>query len=485
MTDKPLDMQNDGEINIFELLQVMWNHKIVITALALLCSMLMFVKTTFFTDYTYTSYGVLHISNKTEAGIEETAIQKTDIETSKTLSTTYIEILKTRVFLQEISDGTGGKYTGKEIEEMLKLEPVNGTELLKISVTAKDSKDAYLIAQLIMDKAPEKLTSVYKSGEVEAVDPALYTDIPNSKGRVKNLAIGMMIGIMLGVAYAFLFYFFDKKVHRGEDIARRYDISILGETAQLDSGRSGRKAKAQDSELLNIISDKTDFDTRETYKSIRTNIMFSMPKKDKGRVVIVTSASPNEGKTTTTINLAITFAQTGAKVILVDCDLRKSRIHRFLQLERGEGVSNVVCGYTELHAAIQTGVRTNLDCLTAGEIPPNPAELLETVEFQEMIAELQQSYDYIFIDTPPITVVTDAAILMKMNAGVVVVARQDATTYDFLDAAISEIKKTGVNLLGAIVHDSSEKHKKYGYYKYGKYSYGYQYGDKRKEGTNS
>lgn len=233
-------------------------------------------------------------------------------------------------------------------------------------------------------------------------------------------------------------------------------------------------------ETKKILNDQTDFDTVETYKSIRTNIMFSMPKKEMGRVIVVTSASPGEGKTTTSINLAITFAQTGAKVIIVDCDLRKSRVHRYLQIDRNIGVTNVVCGYTELSAAIKHTDKENLDCMTAGEIPPNPAELLETDEFQDMLCTLQTMYDYIVIDTPPMTVVTDAAVIMKQKMGAIVVARQNVTTFDLLDRTMENIRRTGVNLLGVIMVGCQEKGKKYGYYKRDykyKYKYDYRYGD--------
>lgn len=239
----------------------------------------------------------------------------------------------------------------------------------------------------------------------------------------------------------------------------------------------------QTDEMKRIISNDSDFNTVETYKSIRTNIMFSMPKKDKGKVIAITSSSPGEGKTTTCINLAITFAQTGAKVILVDCDLRKSRIHRYLGIQRDDGVSNVICNYTEIDKAIKKNVRENLDCMTAGEIPPNPAEILDTEEFKAMLDKLTEKYDYIFIDTPPMTVVTDAAVIMKKDMGVVVVVRENVTTFDLLDITIDNIKKTETKLLGVIMLGSEEKKRKYGYYSTGKYgyryNYNYHYGDKQ------
>jgi len=235
------------------------------------------------------------------------------------------------------------------------------------------------------------------------------------------------------------------------------------------------KAKYDRMDINRVLTDQTDFNTIETYKSIRTNIMFSIPKSDKGKVLVVTSSAPNEGKTTTSINLAITFAQMGAKVIVVDCDLRKARVHKYLGLERMDGVSNVLCGFIELEKAIKYSVRENLDCLTAGAIPPNPAELMETEEFGALISALKEKYDYIFIDTPPVTVVTDAAIAMKQCTGAVVVVRENFTMYDMLDTTMETIRKTGAKILGVVMVDCDERAQRYRYYKHGKYGYKYAY----------
>ena len=168
----------------------------------------------------------------------------------------------------------------------------------------------------------------------------------------------------------------------------------------------------------------------------------------------------------------------GARVLLVDCDMRKARIHRYLQIERVEGITNVLCGFTDFENAVKKNVRENLDVLTCGEIPPNPAELLENEEFEKLLNTVKEQYDYIFIDTPPITVVTDAAVVMKHANGAVVVIRENVTSYDFLDTAMSDVKKTGVNILGVIVLGQEEKTKKSRYYKsykYRKYKQGYDY----------
>ncbi len=239
--------------------------------------------------------------------------------------------------------------------------------------------------------------------------------------------------------------------------------------------RKNKKDIAKEMETQRIISKDTDFNTLETYKQIRTNIMFSLPKKEQGKIICVTSSAPSEGKTTTCINLAITFAQMGAKVAIVDCDLRKARIHRYLEKERGEGVSNILCGFADIDKALLKNVRENLDILTAGEIPVNPAELLETSEFEKLLDELKKNYEYIFIDTPPVTVVTDAVIITKLCDGIVIVIRADHTTFDMLDETAETLEKSGKQILGAIMLGGESKVKKYGYYKKGKYGYKYGY----------
>lgn len=228
--------------------------------------------------------------------------------------------------------------------------------------------------------------------------------------------------------------------------------------------------------IRHILSEDSSFNTIETYKSIRTNIMFSLPKADNGKVIAVTSAIPGDGKTTTAINLAITFAELGVKVALLDCDLRKSRVHRYLQIERGVGITNVLCGFCSFEEAIKRDIRPNLDVLTAGEIPPNPAELFETAEFDKLIDKLKDEYDYILVDTPPVKVVTDAVIISKNVSGVVLTVRENQTTYEMLETSLNSLNTVGVKILGVIVRDCDATRKKYGYSKGSYYRKGYKYG---------
>ena len=203
-----------------------------------------------------------------------------------------------------------------------------------------------------------------------------------------------------------------------------------------------------------ILGINSDFAVAESYKSIRTNIMYSMPKSEVGKVIAVTSASAGEGKTTTSINLAITFAQMDKKILLIDCDLRKPKVHRYLKFRKNEGISNVLCGFTTLDKVINQSVRTNLDVITSGDTPPNPVELLHSEEFMRCINVLRKVYDYIIIDTPPVGVVTDAAAISKISDGVILLVKKEYTTFDMMDIAMERLKTANANLLGTVMIDS-------------------------------
>lgn len=493
---KPLDL--------LEILQYVWKGKFFILALMVISALLMAIRVEFFVSETYTADGVLYIysqfSNQTqngtvavegEAGEAATegetngAVTGASINDARTMSTTYMETLKLRSFLTEVSEEIGGVYSWQQIKKMMQVSSVNETEYIMVSVTANNPKTAYRIAECICRKAQGKFAEIFKGGEAIIVDKVIYPQYADSKGGLQKILISIFFGGALGTFIVVLMNLFDRKIRKSEEISEKYNVSILGETmlSEHEKKKKGKKGNAH-SESDRIIDETTDFDTVETYKAIRTNIMFSVPMHEKGKVIVVTSASPGEGKTTTSINLALMFAQMGVKVLLIDCDLRKPRIHRYMGLKRGAGVSNIICGYTEAENAVCRNVKENLDVITAGDIPPNPAELFENQSFADMIERLQEEYEYIFVDTPPITVVTDAVVVMKHCTGAILVARQGVTITDLFAAAVDEAKRADAKILGAIFHDSKEKQSKHYYYqrgKYGyKYKYNYSYGDERK-----
>lgn len=233
--------------------------------------------------------------------------------------------------------------------------------------------------------------------------------------------------------------------------------------------------------LKDINMDSTlKFRVEESYKSIRANIMFSIMKKGC-KTIVVSSAVPNEGKTTTTVNLAISFAQAEQKVLLIDGDLRKPKIHNYFSIPNAPGLTNYLgdkvsssnVKKVSLLNVIHATEYKNLFMLSAGTIPPNPAELLGSEPMAEFIKEIGNDFDYIIIDTPPINVVSDALPLIREADGAVLVVRSNKTTHPEIQKAIASLEFIDAKILGFIVNSvDSDSKGKYGY------SGGYRY-DKR------
>ena len=230
------------------------------------------------------------------------------------------------------------------------------------------------------------------------------------------------------------------------------------------------------------------FRVEEAYKSIRANVMFSVMKKGCKKIV-VSSSSPNEGKTTTTINLAITFAQAGQRVLLLDCDLRKPKLHHYFSVPNSPGLTNYLGSVVstsrkdkvDLYEVIHKTEYSNLYAICSGSIPPNPAELLGSELMADFLSELEKDFDYIIIDTSPINVVSDALPLIRESDGVVLVVRSNQTTHPDIQRVISSLEFIDAKILGFVVNfagsSSSGKYGKYMGYRYGgKYSYSYGYG---------
>lgn len=234
-----------------------------------------------------------------------------------------------------------------------------------------------------------------------------------------------------------------------------------------------------------LLTEDTPFRITESYKAARTNITFALGASKGCKKIIITSANPGEGKTTTTINLSIAFAQTGAKVLVIDGDLRKPRIYRHLQIERKNGLSDVLCGFVDVDTAIHHCEPYGIDCITSGQIPPNPAELLASEAMGNLLDVLSEKYDYIFIDTPPVTIVTEAAVLSKFANGVIIIARQNYTIHESIAKARENLLFANAKILGYILNDISQGRYHYGqyyYHGYSSYSYEYGYGDEENTG---
>lgn len=210
---------------------------------------------------------------------------------------------------------------------------------------------------------------------------------------------------------------------------------------------------------------ETPFSVVEAYKTIRTNLMFVLPNKSK-KTLIVSSSLPGEGKSTTALNVGISFSQLEQRVLLIDGDMRNPTIYKKLKINNSKGLSSILVGFCELGEAVKN-VYPNFDVLTSGPLPPNPAELLGSDNMSELLEVLGEYYDYIIIDTPPINIVSDALILAPKTDGLIMVMKQNVTTHEQMKKALGSIEFANVKLLGTILNGVKLESKQYSYkYKY-------------------
>lgn len=215
----------------------------------------------------------------------------------------------------------------------------------------------------------------------------------------------------------------------------------------------------------------TVFAAKEAYRTIRTNLLFSMAKKGC-RTILFTSSMQGEGKTTTAANVAFSLARSNKKVLLVDLDLRRPRIHRLVKKPNSPGLTNVLSGFSAPEEVCHKNVFPNLDVICAGTISPNPSELVASEGMAELLKKLQSEYDFIILDTPPVNVVSDALTLVEYIDGIILIVRPNFTARKEVQKAIEQIRFVGGKILGVVANAvTAEKKRSYGRYSnYGNYN---------------
>ena len=230
----------------------------------------------------------------------------------------------------------------------------------------------------------------------------------------------------------------------------------------------------------------------EAYRNLRTSILLSSGAGHPPKVLLVTSSQRGEGKTTTAANIAVTLAQTGDRVVLLDCDIRNPRVHRIMEMSNQAGMSTFLSGNSELSGLIQETKIPNLFVITAGPIPPNPAELLGSARMKQALVLLAESFDHIVIDSPPVLAVTDARILAPLVDGVILVIKGGETPKEAVQRTKRLLQEVHGHLIGTLLNNVDVRsadyyyYSRYYYYGYGrygrygkKYGYGYGYGEKQ------
>ena len=335
--------------------------------------------------------------------------------------------------------------------------------------------------QTMKDKLQEdyqkaRMAEAVEAGQVEIVDLAELPSEPIAEGRTRKLAIGIVIGLLLGFGAAVVVDGMNTSIRRRDDLERILQVPGLAVIPQFASGNGKPRLKLPGRSATNGKGSHrtaglvTVHDARssgaEAYRTLRTNLIFSQAVQSL-HTLVVTSAAPSEGKTTTAANLAVSFAQQGMRVLIVDCDLRRSRLHRMFSIPREPGVTELVLGKVEQEDVTRETPVTGLYVLPSGQLPPNPAELLGGERMKNTLARLTEAFDLVVLDTPPLLAASDAAILGTIADGVVLVVRAGVTEAEAGQQAMAQLASVGARVVGAVLNDPDSKLQTYGgYYNY-------------------
>lgn len=489
----------EQEISLRDLFELLLSKIWIIIIAALVGGAGAFCISKFVIAPKYSSNVSMYVKSNDNA--EQKSVDYQTITASKSLVSTYIEILNNDVVMDEVAARLEGLYKKSKLEEYFQLdddghitaasvrsyftmEAANETEVLRITAVTTNPKLSANLCNIMADVAPDFLIRVVGAGSVEKIgDAKVYYDKVAPSVR-RYTAIGFIGFAVVAVAIIFIIDAVDNTVKDSNEMSDKYQKPIIGEIITIGGKTSKDKDGTSADRKKKLLLGNSDipFNVVENYKSMRTNLMFSLSTYGN-KVFAISSCDPSEGKSVTAANLATTLAETENKVLLIDADMRKPVQHKNFRLKNKDGLSAVLSGEKSFEQCVFRGTNGNLDILTAGVIPPNPSELIASDNMKALVEKVKAMYDYVIIDAPPILPVTDVLGLSNLIAGVLVVVRYGRTTFNELDDCTKKLSLANCNILGFVLNDIHRKHSgAYSYkYKY-KYDYSYKYAESSKAG---
>jgi succinoglycan biosynthesis transport protein ExoP len=361
----------------------------------------------------------------------------------------------------------------KQKKESLELNQ----KAIRYGVLRRESESARYMYELLIKRFKEtSLTEDMKTGNIRIVDRAEVPEYPIKPKKKLNILLAIIVSLLTGTGLAFFFEYLDNTIKLPEEVEKHLNIPFLG-SIPLFSTKNKWNIRGDTSQEL-IAYNYPRSTASESYRGIRTSILFSSAESVP-QVILITGVGPQEGKTITTANLAVTMAQADSKILILDCDMRRANVHKVFGTANDHGISNLLVGNGNMREAILHTRIPNLDVIPCGPIPPNPAELLGSTRMKTLLNSLRKHYAHILIDSPPSIAVTDAVVLSKSVDGLILVIRAGYTAKEIIKIGIAQFGAVGTHILGAVLNGVDMSRDRY-HYQYYYYYYGKD-GDRRKE----
>lgn len=418
-----------------------WVLIAALTLLGLLCAGLASV----LIKPTYTSETQLFVAIQNSGSVQELQQGNTF---SQARVQSYVKTATTPVVLQPAIDSLGLDQSPVELGKRIKATTDLNTVLINISVTDNSPVQAAAIAQAVGDsliRTVENLEKPSSDGaspiKLSIITPAVAPSHPSAPDVRINLIVGLLVGLTAGLAAALLRSTMDSRIRGESDLRRVTNAPLLGGIAF--------DPRASKSPLLTQAAHQSN--RSESFRQLRTNLQFANVG-GKAKTILLTSSLPGEGKSTTATNLAISLAQTGKTICIIDADLRRPMIDTYLGLDRNAGLTTALVGNADITDLLQPWGDDNLFVLTSGQIPPNPSELLGSDEMRQLLLRMEESFDAIIIDAPPLLPVTDAAVLSQYVDGVVMVVGAQTLTHHVLEKALHALEMVSARVLGVVLN---------------------------------
>ena len=414
-------------------------------------------------------------------------------QTSTNLGTGYQEMLVLNYLIYDINEWVASRNLNERMVERVrenKLIPdgdldkfgyritpnlIRQTRMVNIESDSRNPLVAQETANTMAAVLCDYLRENYSMDRVSILDEAVVPKRPVRPRILLNTFIGLVLGGAGCFSLCFLKEMFRGTVDSPEIVTQRLHVPVLGTVMQL--GEEVSQSRQSASRINNIVTVEVDgktprFDVAESFRLLRTNLQYSISKKDSAKVFVITSTSPKDGKTFIASNVATIIASSGQRVLLLNCDLRKPALHKIFNLERNSGIVNILVGEATFDDVINRNVLgLSLDVLASGPVPPNPSELLMSPAFQQLIDDYRDKYDYIILDAPPSLNISDAAIVGKLSDGIIYVVSAGQTRVDNAAHAVEQLQSLDIPVIGVILNRFSPKG--WNAYGYGGYSYGY------------